>query len=211
MTCIVAVVSKDGDVHFGCDSLGSDGHSQTVLSDPKIYRNGEILIGFTGSFRMGQILQHSFSLPERMERQKTMDYLCNSFVEAVKISFKMAGFGYHGTDDYIDKEDAGDVGGLFMIGYRKEIYIVQEDYAILHAVDDFAAIGSGGEPANAVLYATRAMDMDPKKRLQLALEAASYQISSVKPPFHYLSISADLHKKKITKKKVSKKKIKKKE
>jgi len=149
-----------------------------VLSDPKIFQNGEMLIGFCGSFRMGQLLEYSLVVPGRMENQSTGDYLYNSFIDAVKSSFHIGGFG---------GSNPNRGGDYFLIGYREEIYIVQEDYAVLHAVDDFAAIGEGEEPANAVLYATRNIDMPAIERLSMALDAASYQIASVKPPFHFLT------------------------
>lgn len=205
MTCVVAVVEGDGSIHFGCDSLGSNGHSQTVLTDPKIFRNGESLIGFTGSFRMGQLLQHSFVLPDKTEGQTEKEYLVTSFMDSARMTFKLGGFGYHADGDF--NEEGGDVGGDFLLGYRGNLYMIQSDYALLHAVDDFAAIGSGEEPANAVLFATRGLGMDPTARLQLALEAAAYQISSVKPPFHFMSMDVPKPKpKRAAKKKVAKKK-----
>lgn len=40
MTCIVGLVNK-GKVFIGADSLGSDGFTQQVRKEPKVFRNGD--------------------------------------------------------------------------------------------------------------------------------------------------------------------------
>ena len=52
MTCIVGLI--DGRrVWMGGDSAGVSGLDITVRADAKVFRNGDFLIGFTSSFRMG--------------------------------------------------------------------------------------------------------------------------------------------------------------
>jgi len=209
MTCVVGVVDEKGGVHFGCDSLGSDGHSGTILSSPKICQNGEFLFGYAGSFRGWQLLQYSLVPPARGEKETSIHYLCTSFIDTVRLTFEL---GRYISTISIDDEDelANSVtfDGEFIIGYRGEIFLVQNDFSVLQAVDDFTAIGSGGETANAVLYATSGLELEPIDRLHLALDAAEYQITSVKAPYHFLSMEPNDPKKKnpkVTKKKTSKK------
>ncbi len=54
MTCIAAV-AHEGNVWMGADSAGVSGLALAVRRDPKIYRVGDFLFGFTSSFRMGQL------------------------------------------------------------------------------------------------------------------------------------------------------------
>lgn len=52
MTCIVGIVDN-GKVYMGADSLGVGGLSKRVRKDPKLFRVGEFVFGYTSSFRMG--------------------------------------------------------------------------------------------------------------------------------------------------------------
>jgi len=184
MTCIVAFVDDQGGIHFGSDSLGTDGHFSKVISDPKIFQAGEFLFGYAGSFRLGQILEHIFIPPERLENQTTKQYLCTQFIDSLKTSLKIC--GSLGTDD--DNGDTDSFEGDFLVGYRGEIFIVQGDFAVLQVRDNHLAIGSGEETATAVLLATKELDLEPLERLQLALDTTDQLIDSVGPPFHFLSM-----------------------
>lgn len=60
MTCIVGIT--DGrTVTVGGDSAGSDGWHVAVLSDSKVFQVGPYLMGFTTSYRMGQLLRYSLT------------------------------------------------------------------------------------------------------------------------------------------------------
>jgi hypothetical protein len=183
MTCIVALIDDDGVIHFGSDSVGTDGHFAKIMSDPKVFQNGEFLFGYAGSFRLGQILEHGFSPPDRLENQTNKQYLCTTFMEGIKYSFKQHGF-------LKDNDDTGqdEIDGQFLIGYRGEIFIVQEDFSILHVLDNYLAIGAGEETATAVLYGTRDIELGPIERLHLSLEATEKYVDGVRGPFHFLSM-----------------------
>lgn len=183
MTCVVGVVDDKGGIHFGCDSLGTDGHSGTIISDPKIFQNGEFLIGYAGSYRLGQLLQYSFINPERKEKQTSKQFLCTDFIDSVRLTFELG----HFYKESRDEESAG-FDGEFIVGYRGEIFLIQGDFSVLHATEDFTSAGAGAETSNAVLYATRNLELKPLDRLHLALDTASHHINAVKPPFHFLSL-----------------------
>jgi len=216
MTCIVGIADGKGGIHIGGDSFGSDGHAGVILAEPKIFQIGEFIIGYCGSFRMGQILQYQFEPPSREEGQTDMSYLITSFIDHFRYTLEQTRF-------FTKEEPLEEKMGPCVLGYRGEVYVLQDDLAILHVVDDFVSVGSGGEVANAVLYATREIELDPASRLVLALDTAAYQLTSVRGPFHYLHYDwkkdngqirtptvfkgASLQKgKKTTKKKVAKKK-----
>ena len=184
MTCVVAIVDEDKNIHMGSDGLASDSHSQTIITDPKFFFVGEMLIGFAGSFRSAQVLQYQAFLPDRTELQEDLEYLIGSFIPAVRDVFAANGL-------YNVHDGAEIFEGEFLIGYRGKIYKMQNDFSLIHAVDDFAAIGAGGEVGNAVMYATNQMQLTCYERLALALESSAYQISTVKAPFHYISAAED--------------------
>src|SRR5690242_15173484 len=85
MTCIVGLVAADGRVHLGGDSAGIAGYDLTVRKDPKVFRVGEFAVGFTSSFRMGQLLRFAFTPPPI---EGDLDaYMVTTFVNALRDCF----------------------------------------------------------------------------------------------------------------------------
>ena len=63
MTCIVGCI-HNGKVFLAGDQLGSNGYyKENHEKLTKVFKVGEFLIGYTTSFRMGQILQYSWTPP----------------------------------------------------------------------------------------------------------------------------------------------------
>ena len=85
MTCIVAIVQK-GDIYMGSDSLGSTSYGDTtVRKDDKIFVNREYIIGYCGSFRMGQLLKYSRLpiMPKEFKGENLHRFMCTVFVNHV--------------------------------------------------------------------------------------------------------------------------------
>lgn len=77
MTCIVGIA--DGKkVWIGGDSQGTAGHALTIRADTKVFVKDPMVFGFCGSYRMGQLLRHSLSLPKHYEGD-TDKRLCVAF------------------------------------------------------------------------------------------------------------------------------------
>lgn len=177
MTCIVAFRHKD---HFymGADSIGANSyHEKHTRKDPKIFQREGFLIGFTSSFRMGQILMSSsFQPPKQRKGQTDFDYMISSFVDSVRDVFRESGFL---TKD----SDGEDQGGQFLICYKESVYKVHSNFQVAEHVDGFYAAGCGESFALASLYSTRDQGLKPKKRIRLALETASHFSCGVAPPY----------------------------
>jgi ATP-dependent protease HslVU (ClpYQ) peptidase subunit len=175
MTCIVGLVDK-GDVYIGGDSAGVAGLSLSIRADEKVFGNGPFIMGFTSSFRMGQLLRYKFSPPAQTVHQDDMEYMVTSFIDACRTCFSQNGFG--------DKEAT--VGGTFLVGYKSQLYTVEGDYQVgkLHA--PFDAVGCGSDLALGALYASEGQP--PEKRINLALAAASTFSAGVAPPFVILRL-----------------------
>lgn len=62
MTAIAGLV-HDGRVLIGADSGGVAGWTLNVRKDSKVFTNGAYVMGFTTSFRMGQLLRWAFKPP----------------------------------------------------------------------------------------------------------------------------------------------------
>jgi ATP-dependent protease HslVU (ClpYQ) peptidase subunit len=173
VTCIVGVVEGDR-VFMGGDSAGIAGYALTVRADQKVFRNGDFLMGFCGSFRMGQLLRYAFAPPKHPRRTDVYRYMVTTYVDSVRDTLKKGGFARK-------KEDVEEIDGSFMVGYRGRLFVVDEDYQITETVDGFAAIGCGQEIAQGALCVTQGMD--PRKRVRAALDAAERYSAGVRRPF----------------------------
>ncbi len=174
MTCIVAVV-EDGIVHMVGDS-GScawGGADYQVRKDPKVFRLGEAVVGFTTSWRMGQVLRYEMKLPEVPEGIELHEYMVRCFVPRLREAAKAAGI-------VTVKENVEQLG-RFMVGLRGRLFVVDYDFQVGELVADYHAVGSGAEVALGALHATRGQVA--QGRLVGALHAAVAHIQAIKPPF----------------------------
>ena len=170
MTCIVGI-TRDGSVHMGADSCGSDDWSCTNVTNPKIFINGEFLIGGAGSFRLIDLLRFSLVVPAQSEKISDDAYMRTIFITRVRKLLEENGYNQNNNE-----------AGEFIVGYHGRLYSVQEDHAILNVPDWGYAIGLGEGAARGSLWTTRA-NPDIDHRLQIALEAAEVTTLSVRGPF----------------------------
>jgi ATP-dependent protease HslVU (ClpYQ) peptidase subunit len=170
MTCIVGVV-KEGNVWIGGDLMGSNGFTKKVYPDTKVFVNGDFLFGYTSSFRMGQILQYNWEQPPRIEGMTDRQYLQLDVIESIRNCFEVYGIGEFKNGEH--------QGGNFLVGYKGCLYEMQDNFSILKN-EDFAAVGSGGFHAEAVLKVlTEDPNFDPYYVIQKAIEVASNFTTSV--------------------------------
>jgi len=177
MTCIAGLVHK-GNVYIGGDSAGVAGQQIIARKDEKVFKNGEFIIGFTSSFRMGQLLRYKFTPPEIKEGQDLFEYMVKDFVEEVRICFKTGGY-----TSMINTNN--ERGGTFLIGVRGRLFEIDCDFQVGENLCGFASVGCGES------YALGALDVNtklkPKDRIIQALETASKFSTGVCAPFMVLS------------------------
>lgn len=86
MTCIVGLVDN-GVVYMGADSLGSNYQSKTVRNDKKVFKlkdSDKAVVGFAGSYRIGQLLMYSSGLIDsRDEPNIDHEYLVTKVIPKV--------------------------------------------------------------------------------------------------------------------------------
>jgi ATP-dependent protease HslVU (ClpYQ) peptidase subunit len=185
MTCIIGLVEKDK-VYIGGDSAGVAGYNMQIRSDVKVFRNGPFIMGFTSSFRMGQLLHYVFEPPihpvvnpdtPEASPIDDMRYMVSHFIPAVRECFKTGGFQ--------KSKDAQDHGGTFLVGYKKKLYEIDGDYQVGQLADNVAAVGCGGEVALGAMYALNGLGnlLSPADRIKKALDITVHLNSGVRPPF----------------------------
>ena len=175
MTCVAAIAERER-IYMAADSAGVAGLSLHLRRDPKIYRVGsQMLIGFTSSFRMGQLLGYSLTLPEHRDNTPVERYMTTAFIDAVRTCLKNGGWA--------KKEHEVESGGQFLVGYRGRLFEVDSDFQVGESLQNYAAVGSGFEIALGSLHSTKAMTA--RKRLSLALDSAERFSAGVRRPFRF--------------------------
>ncbi|MCB1033376.1 MAG: hypothetical protein KDD47_06035 [Acidobacteria bacterium] len=195
MTCIVAVT--DGErVVMGGDSAGAAGTDLMLRSDPKVFRNGEYGVGFTTSFRMGQILRFGAVLPEPpvgASGEELERFLVTELVEAVRDAFEARGFGKR-VRTPVEKtgytEEGQAWGGLFLLGVRGRIFQVRQDFQVASPKAPYSAIGRGAPAALGALHALGPIPaLSLEERAERALWAAEAGCTTVRGPFSFIATS----------------------
>ena len=181
MSLVVGLADKKGNVFMGSDSCAGLDYKITIRSDEKLFRRGNMLIGFTTSFRMGQLLRYKLTIPPHPKGMDTMEYLVALFVENVRTCLRDGG--------YLLEQEKRESSGVFLLCYRGNIYRIDSDFQVAHREDGFEAIGCGEDYALAVLHTVK-QSAHPKLAIRKALECAAHFSSGVRPPFHILSLAS---------------------
>lgn len=176
MTCIVGLVHKNR-VYMGADSAGVDGLRLSLRADRKIFtlNDGKIILGFTSSFRMGQILQYQLKITAPDPESDIDKWIHTEFVESVREVMGKYGFR--------SKKDERESGGTFLLGMFGRLFCVYDDFQVAVSQYPFNSCGCGVDIANGSLFSTQGSNIDPKRRIILALEAASSFSAGVRKPF----------------------------
>jgi len=170
MTCIVGLV-ENGKVYVGGDSLSGSAYVGRVTTLHKVFRKGGFVIGYTSSFRMGQLLEHVVEFPE--SDVYDMHYMVSVFIEECRKVFKDHG--------YTTINDNQETGGSFLVAVSGQLFRVDNDFQVNQYHDGMFALGCGEDYALGALYGS--CGQDPQKRIAGALEAAAYFSPLVGPPF----------------------------
>ena len=156
-------------VYICGDSAGVSGTSIDIRADEKVFSNGPFIMGFTSSFRMGQLLRYKFDPPKQTVSQNDMEYMVVNFIDTVRKCFTDNGFG------------STAMGGDFLVGYKGKLYRISGDFQVGIPTDPYYAIGCGSDLALGAMYAS--VGKKPEQRMTLALQAASKFSVGVAPPF----------------------------
>lgn len=172
MTCIIGF-AEGGKAWIGGDSAGVAGYSLQNRADEKVFRSGPFIMGFTTSFRMGQLLRYNLTHPEHPAKMNDMAFMVQRFVPAVRSTFKDHGFAE------IDK--GRETGGLFLVGYRGSIYEIGSDFQVGRSRDNLHSVGCGYEIALGSMHALA--KMPARNRILKSLAIVEKLNAGVRGPF----------------------------
>lgn len=180
MTCVVGMVDG-GNVYIGADSCGSNGHDFVVRKDPKVFYNGEYLIGYTSSFRMGQILMYC-ELPKlkNKDSKDIFKFMVSKFIPAVRHSMKEGGYSRVNSNE--------ECGGTFLVGVRGRLFKIESDFQVGESSSYYDTCGCGGNSALASLKTLSIIKSKttPEERILISLKTAASIHEGVRKPFTVL-------------------------
>ncbi len=191
MTCIVGLVSK-GEVYLAADSLGSGNGVKQEYKTPKlvkldIFEKKDLSlakiplgIGYTTSYRMGDLLRYNFTPPTIEVGEDENEYLVKEFIPALIECFDEHSFAR--------TKEGNKSGGNFLVGIRGRLFIVQDDFSVLEPELNFASVGSGQEFALGSLYAYMKISLDPVEKVHAAVDAAIEFSTTVGGTVDYIKI-----------------------
>jgi ATP-dependent protease HslVU (ClpYQ) peptidase subunit len=180
MTCIVAV-ERDGKVYMGGDSMASSGWDMSQIAFRKIFKTSNLfqdfIIGYSTSFRMGQLLEHELVLPKR-EDESDMRYMVSKFIPAVRDLLKNNGF--------TKIENNVEEGGSFLVGYKGKVYRIENDFQVMRHANGLYAIGCGYAYALGSLATNKSPHAE--EMIMCALRVAGEFSNGVCEPYYVLSL-----------------------
>lgn len=177
MTCIVAY-ERDGVVYMGGDSAGVSNYSISARGDQKVFKNGEYLIGFTTSFRMGQLLRYKFN-PSPSTSWDLEKHMVTTFIDEVRSCFTKNG--------YLHIDGGVESGGTFLVATKGRIFVVESDFQVGWNRVPYNAVGCGKDLALGVMHGLHIQNQClPDSIVRMALEGAAEFSAGVCGPFHIL-------------------------
>jgi len=179
MTLVAAQICKDGTVWMGADSLsGTYTGEKRMRKDTKIFTSGPYLIGFTSSYRMGQILRHKTTLPKLLP--KLAAHATSGHKHIVKVIDSLSESLFE--NNYTVEKDNRRYGGEFIISWSGRLYIVESDFQYHMPLTPYCCIGAGEAYGLGAMHASN-KSHTPEESILHALRAASEFSCFVAPPF----------------------------
>lgn len=180
MTCIVAI-KEEGKLYFGADSYLSDSETDIAypMKSPKVFRNGEFIFAYCGSVRAGKIFQYDLKLPEP-DLNNLDKYMNTEFINALATC---ATRNKLVTDESEKENDLADL----IVGIDGKLFEIQSHVQAIELYVDYMALGSGSKFALGSLHTTSTLEILPKERLRMALEASAAYAMTVGKPFNFLT------------------------
>lgn len=185
MTVIVGLESG-GRVIIGGDSAAVKNWDMSIRADEKVFSVGPFIMGFTTSFRMGQLLRYELEPTDQpADMDDDFEYMVRIFVKDVRKCLRDGG--------WLKKDDEREEGGTFLVGYRGRLYEIDNDFQVAKTIDGYTAVGSGDSIAKGAMFAAmcviaRHNDIPTRDIVEIALDAAARYSAAVCGPFTILSL-----------------------
>ena len=181
MTCIVGFVDKNKNIYLGGDSAGVGDLDITIRKDPKVFTVGKMVMGYTSSFRMGQLLRFKLKLSRPPKQMDDYEYMCTLFIDAVRKCLKDNG--------YAEIKNNEETIGTFIVGYRGALYKIENDLQVEMSQENYNDCGCGRSYALGSLATDK--NSNPEQIVLKALEVAEKFSGGVRRPFRIVTLKGE--------------------
>jgi ATP-dependent protease HslVU (ClpYQ) peptidase subunit len=106
--------------------------------------------------------------------------MCTDFIDAVRACFANGGFK--------ETDKGKESGGTFLVGYRGQIYEIDDDFQVGIPASGVCACGCGQDVALGAVAALLGQNIPPKEMIEKALEITQYFNAGVRQPFTVLEV-----------------------
>jgi len=172
MTCIVGVESDPGAILAGDSACVGNHHTRKSRNSKVLKFDGiELALGYTTSFRMGQILEHHLCPPD-INSESERFYAIDVLLPKIRHVLESKGF----TKIKNNRKE----GGMFLLAVKNKIFKVQKDFSVIRFDQPFFALGTGAREAYGAMAAMK--EDNPVKLAQRAVKAAAEFNTSVELP-----------------------------
>lgn len=187
MTCIVGL-EYNKEVYLCGDRAASTIEVITVNRAPKVYKKYTkkkrvpVVIGWAGAFLFGNVLQYKYVPPDIKPGMTPDEYMYHLLVKDLRKCM---------VDNHYNPEDDP---GYAMVGVGGKLFMLQEDFSVLHNEIGYAAIGGGSSFAMGAMKALWKDDgsLDPKEFLTKAIDSSATFSPTVRGPFDFISTEPDI-------------------
>jgi ATP-dependent protease HslVU (ClpYQ) peptidase subunit len=186
MTCIVGFIDKiNKNMYMGGDSAGvDDRYNLRSRKDVKVFQKEDMLIGYTSSFRMGQLLRFKLKIPKIKKNQDVYEYMCTDFSDSVRKVLIDNG--------YAKIESNNESFGDFLVAYKGRLFKIEEDLQIAENNYPYNSCGCGENYALGAILALDFYTRTPptvEKIVNISLQIAEECSAGVRSPFNILKLN----------------------
>jgi ATP-dependent protease HslVU (ClpYQ) peptidase subunit len=173
LTCIAALV--DGKtVWMAADSMCTAGYDKFPMKGGKLISYGEVVLGWSGHARVGNILKRKFTAPEPGGYDDVAGYIEGKFIDALRQCLKENG---HAQDWHGRESNSGEL----LVACQGKIFCVGGDYYCSEIATPYYAVGCGANYAIGALaqFHRSGRKPRPKDWLTAAIEISAEWSSGV--------------------------------
>lgn len=144
MTTVV-MAQVNGDVVVGWDSMMTTGSYGETMATPKVFANGNILIGIAGTLAAFDVFETA-TLPQYEGQPNKRHWLIREFVPAIRLLMA-------GHNEISDEE--GDPEFSMLVVVDGEVFRLDGNLAVFSTLEGTYAVGSGAHFAQGALTARK--------------------------------------------------------
>ncbi len=187
MTCIVAI-AHEGAVLMGGDAAAVDDTNYAIgtCAEPKVWVAGPVAFGACGSFRVAQLLRWRMNVPMPDPADDALSYVVGPLVDAMRTVLAEGGALTTWDTDSTEELTAS---GL-LLGIAGRVFEVYSDFGVGELVEPYGSVGCGSMLALGALAATEGLRVRPRRRIELALDAAERHSAGVRGPHTIVELPA---------------------